>query len=113
MSPLLNNERDLRPEFTMSQTSAFGELHGLAESQVRIGKRQATCGGRGVFLQRVATVSQRNCNTGGAEQFQISIKTAHIQAQAPGHARAGLRPGSQKPQQAIKPLGPLRTRSIR
>ena len=65
----------------MGQSPASGELHGLAEGQVGIGKGQTIRGGCYALFQRIATVTQRYRDAGSAEQALAVVQDQFHQLQ--------------------------------
>lgn len=75
----------------MSGASALGEFASFAESQMRIGKRQA---GDGVFRasqQGIMLIGQRHVDMSRPKDFQIAIEAANVEMESADKTGPGLR----------------------
>ena len=76
------------------------ELAGLTQGQIRIGKRQPVEGASEVVLKMITAIMKLNLDAYIAKNFEIAIKAAYSQPKLAREDKAGLRPLTEKLEQA-------------
>src|SRR5579864_3655298 len=87
---------ELGAQLAMHGRSAAGELPGLADRQARVGKWQQLDGGGGIARESIASFDEGHVDTGAAQDLEIAIKAAHVEAEGAHEAGARLRAPAQE-----------------